>query len=106
MSEQIKGATAYIAGRISGNREYKKQFDAAERYLRRCGYEVILNPAKLPEEIDPGTAIRICLAMIDTADTVFFISGWQRSKGAQLEHAYCEYVGKQVEHLQYSTFCF
>jgi len=40
--------------------------------------------------------MRIDLAQIDTADVVYFLKGWENSKGARLEHAYCEYIGKKV----------
>ena len=43
-------------------------------------------------------AMRICLSMIDEADAVLFLPGWTNSKGAWLEHTYCDYIGKTVYH--------
>ena len=60
----------YIAGPITGVPRYWEAFETAEK------------------------AMRICLAMIDAADAVLFLPGSSRSRGASLEHRYCEYTGK------------
>lgn len=59
-------------------------------------YEVVLNPAVLPAGMAPADYMRICFAMIDTADAVMFIPDWEQSEGAKLEHQYCKYIGKPV----------
>lgn len=84
---------AYIAGKITGDPEYRKKFASAQEELERQGY-IVLNPALLPEGMAPSDYMRICLAMLDTADVVFFLPGWPNSKGAQLEKQYCAYVQK------------
>ena len=43
-----------------------------------------------------GDYMRICFAMIDTADMVVFLPDYYESKGAMLEHAYARYIGKAV----------
>ena len=94
-------SVAYIAGPITGRKDYKTKFHRAERYLKGCGYDVVLNPAAvLPEGLDNRTAMQICVRMIDTCDAVFFLPDWQESAGAQLEHAYCEYTGAKIEYLK------
>ena len=40
--------------------------------------------------------MRICLAMIDCADAVYFLPDWTLSEGARIERAYCEKCGKGV----------
>lgn len=84
---------AYIAGKITGDLEYRKKFASVQEELERQGY-IALNPALLPEGMAPSDYMRICMAMLDTADVVFFLPGWPNSKGAQLEKQYCAYVQK------------
>ena len=84
---------AYIAGKITGDPTYREKFAHAQEVLERRGY-VVLNPALLPEGMKPKDYMRICMAMLDTAGVVFFLSGWTDSKGAQLEKQYCAYVQK------------
>lgn len=83
----------YIAGKISGDPEYREKFAEAKRLLEEMG-RVVLNPAELPEGMQPADYMRICFAMIESADEVCFIEDWVNSKGAKLEKAWCEYVGK------------
>lgn len=84
----------YIAGRITGNPHYKAQFKATAAMLQEAGHTV-LNPAELPEGMKPADYMRICFAMLDSADVVLFQFGWQDSKGAQLEFDYAKYIGKK-----------
>lgn len=83
----------YIAGKITGNENYRKEFAKAQDGLEKDGHTV-LNPAVLPEGMTKGEYMRICLSMIDISDVVVFLPGWQDSEGANLEYAYCIYVGK------------
>jgi hypothetical protein len=85
----------YIAGRISGNANYKAEFEAVACELQAEGHAV-LNPAALPEGMFPKDYMRICFAMIDVADKVHFLPGWYASAGARLEMDYCNYIGKLV----------
>ena len=84
----------YIAGRITGNPHYKAQFEATAAMLQEAGHTV-LNQAELPEGMKPADYMRICFAMLESADVVLFQRGWQESKGAQLEYDYAKYIGKK-----------
>ena len=83
----------YIAGKITGDPEYKEKFAQAELRLMREGH-IVLSPAAAPEGMTPADYMRICLAMLDTADAVVFLPDWKESAGARLERAWCEYTGK------------
>lgn len=83
----------YIAGKITGDPRYKEKFKEVEQALTNKGI-IALTPAVLPEGMEPGDYMRICFAMIDAADKVWFLQDYIDSKGAQLELAYCEYINK------------
>ena len=83
----------YIAGKINGDPGYLDKFRGEAEKLEALGH-IVLNPAALPEGMSKAEYMRICFAMIDCADTVFLLPDWQGSPGAQLELAYCRYIGK------------
>lgn len=76
----------YIAGKITGNPDYIKQFAEAEEELKASGHTV-LNPVKnkgfsYKEYIDMG----LCELM--KCDGIYLLDGWQESSGARLEFLY------------------
>lgn len=85
----------YIAGKITSDPEYKAKFDAAEEEYKKRGY-IVLNPSWMPQGMQPADYMRICFAMIDTADVVAFLPGYETSPGAQLELQHCLYTDKSV----------
>lgn len=85
----------YIAGKIAGDPDYKAKFDTAEQEYKKKGYTV-LNPSWMPQGMQPADYMRICFAMIDTADVVAFLPGYRQSAGAQVELQYCFYIDKAV----------
>ena len=93
---------AYIAGAITGNPNYQNKFKLGAEALQKEGF-VVLNPATLPEGMRAGDYMKICFAMIDVADVVAFLPDWDKSRGARLEHAYCQYVSKQTMYLESMT---
>ncbi len=77
----------YIAGKITGNPDYKQQFAEAERELKAQGYTT-MNPAVLPDGFEHHEYMKICFSMIDVCDAVYFLSNWKESKGACMEYDY------------------
>lgn len=92
----------YLAGKISGNDDYKEQFAELERRIYDIAEEygrediTVLNPATLPEGMSRSEYMRICFQMIDISDCAFFLDGWIDSDGATLERDYCKYIGKTI----------
>lgn len=81
----------YISGPITGVDGYLKRFDLAENALVAAGYEVV-NPAKvnryLPESTTHDQYMEMSFVMLEMCDTVFFLEGWENSKGARMEFEY------------------
>ena len=76
----------YIAGKISGDKNYKKKFKKAERALKKKGHSV-MNPAWLVEYkafswID---YMIVSEAMQRRCEAVYFLPDWSQSKGAIIE---------------------
>lgn len=85
----------YIAGKITGELNYKEKFDIAATSLEEQGH-IVLNPAELPEGMLPADYMRICFAMIDTADAIYLLKDWRSSFGASIERNYAMYTGKSI----------
>ena len=83
----------YIAGPVTGVKNYWEPFEAAEDLVSGLGH-IALTPTRLPKGMTNAQYMRICFAMIDSADIVLFLPRWEDSEGATLEHYYCEYTKK------------
>ena len=97
------GQIVYLSGKITNNENYKKEFASAELFLKQMGY-IVINPAEL-EEVAEGLTyeqyLHICYRLVDIADIIFMVSGWQKSKGANAELSYAKSLGKEVKYQDY-----
>lgn len=101
--------TAYLAGPMRGYEDFNfPAFDAAAANLRRVGW-TILSPADRDREhgfdetrntldgFDLEAAMRDDLRwIIDDADSIILLPGWERSTGAKIERLVAETCGKDV----------
>lgn len=99
MKQNIRPEIVYIAGPMRGLPDLGRAiFNQAEERLKARGY-LVLNPARLPVGMPQERYMPICLAMLEAADTVCTLPGWQHSQGARLELDYACMQGKNVMHL-------
>ncbi len=93
----------YVAGKITGDPDYKVKFADMESELLEIPGTVVINPANLPAGLKSAYA-RICFAMIDSSDMAVFAPDFERSPGALLEMQYCKYVGKKTSTVLQPTY--
>lgn len=83
----------YISGPITGTEDYLERFEKTKASIMAAGAEVI-NPAALnyvmPKDATHEEYMKMCIPLLDMADVIYMMSGWQQSKGCgiEFEHAY------------------
>ena len=88
----------YISGKITGNENYKAEFEEAQRFLEEQGCKVY-NPANAQEGRSAHEYMMMGFAMIGLCDEIVMLPGYLSSKGAAVEKAYAEYLGKTIRYL-------
>lgn len=84
----------YIAGKITGNPNYKKQFAKAEEKLKAAGH-IVLNPVK-SEGFSYKDCIDMGLCELMRCDAIYLLRDWKQSEGAYLEYTYASTTGMQI----------
>ncbi|MBF4433218.1 DUF4406 domain-containing protein [Vibrio anguillarum] len=86
----MKKKKIYIAGPMTGLPEFNKpEFFKAEFKLS-CDNYTVLNPAILPDGLQHHEYMEICLPMVRVSSAVYMLKGWEKSKGAVMEHEYAK----------------
>ena len=94
--EGLDGKIVYLAGPMRGIEHFNRPaFYAAEARIQQEG-ALVLNPARLPIGMPDTAYMPICLAMLEQADILFLLQGWEMSEGAILEAAYAREQGKTI----------
>ena len=89
--------TIYIAGKISNNPTFQKDFSKAVQSLKDKGYKHIVNPCCIScLDLKYEQYLSITFAMIDISDAVYFLSNWKESDGAKREYLYATSKQKEI----------
>lgn len=95
----------YISGRITKNKNWKKDFEEAEKYLESTGQTIIINPLKLDEQTKKlfGTDtptyeqyMKWDIHELIVCNSIYMLRGWWRSKGARLERRIAKVLGLKI----------
>ena len=90
----------YISGAITKNEKAEAQFERAEKWLKENGHQPI-NPLKvgkpLNEILSHEEYMKLSFTLIDIADGVYLLDGWQGSEGAKAELSYAKAIGKAIK---------
>lgn len=92
----------YVAGPMTGYPDLNfPAFHAAAAELRAQGHHVE-NPAEI--NADPNAkwldCMRMDIARLVTCDAVYLLPGWEKSRGAKVEHGLAVGLGFQVSYAQ------
>tara|TARA_Y100001970_G_C13702776_1_gene588005 strand:+ start:127 stop:471 length:345 start_codon:yes stop_codon:yes gene_type:complete len=98
----------YIAGPMRGIKDFnRKEFNKAEKFLKKLGIYDPINPARLDKESGMSDADLISRDGLRKAmkrdvdalfecDAVFMLLGWERSEGALIEHRLATMLGMTI----------
>lgn len=81
----------YISGPVTNVLDYKEKFDRAEKHLKaEFPKAEIINPTmiELPESCTHEDYMKIDFMLLDLADAIYMLDGWDWSKGANQEYGY------------------
>ena len=92
-----RGKTIYIAGKITGDADYKAKFQRAREQLEARGY-IVMDPSVLPDGFAYEAYMRITGAMLAECDGICLLPDWTESEGAKREREQAIKAGKTVLH--------
>ena len=89
----------YISGAITGTNDFMERFQKAEEKLKEAGH-MVYNPARANSYMPDGTSyeeyMKVSFCLLDLADTIYMLKGWENSKGARRELEYAKEKGKAI----------
>lgn len=94
----MKKEKVFISGKVSGllYSQAKHNFDVAEECYRDLGYTV-WNPTRHCNVTWSWLrCMVVCLWNLAKCDIVYFLPGWEDSRGSRIEHRWAKFLGKTI----------
>ena len=86
----------YIAGPMTGLPQFNRPAFHQAALNLSFEHHVPLNPAILPDGLTESDYMAVGITMLQRADAIFLLTGWQFSAGARAEHALALKLGLEV----------
>ena len=83
----------YISGPITGTKDYLERFENVHQRLIDANFDGdVINPAYIMDRLPAGTPhetyMKISMALLENADIMLLLDGWEKSSGCLEEVAY------------------
>ena len=85
-----------IAGPMTGLPQFNRPAFHQAALNLSFEHHVPLNPAILPDGLTEADYMAVGITMLQRADAIFLLTGWQFSAGARAEHALALKLGLEV----------
>lgn len=93
---RVSKHVVYISGPMAGYKNWNHEaFNSMESLLSNFDV-IVLNPATTPLGMKRNQYMVIDAALVQVSDVVVMLEGWEDSKGALMEKAIAESMGKVV----------
>ncbi|MFS7358634.1 DUF4406 domain-containing protein [Rahnella inusitata] len=86
----------YIAGPMTGLPQFNRPAFHQAALNLSFEHHVPLNPAILPDGLTEADYMAVGITMLQRADAIFLLTGWQFSAGARAENALALKLGLEV----------
>jgi hypothetical protein len=97
--------TIYLAGKITGDKNYRQKFREAEEALSTDG-SIVLSPTVLPQGFNWDAYMRMTQVMMSECCVVAFLPDWEESEGAKVEMEEAKKQKKEIIFLKRVPFGF